>query len=80
MYLILENNRPFAIVEKERQLAVELSIKEEFSFRDANLKNDLADTNFPNWGEKMTIEYLANSWDDFEVVEGEITIIKLVAY
>jgi len=76
MYLLLEYNRPFAIVEKATNKRIETAIAEEFSHKDILVRQ----FSLPDWGEIVFIRYGGVDLDELNYVNREIEIMKLVNY
>lgn len=76
MYVILEYNNPFAIVENNTNMRIEKAIAEEYLYESVSLIGDLI---LPDWGERKTLEFVAEDENGDEVTN-ELEIIKLVKY
>jgi len=76
MYLLLEHNRPFAIVETPANKKIKIAIAEEFSHKHIIVGK----FSLPHWGETIPIYYEGVDLDESEYVNREIQIMKLVKY
>ena len=78
MYILLENSRPFAIVETPANKKIKIAIAEKFSHKHIILI--LGKFSLPHWGETIPIYYEGVDLDELEYVNVEIQIMKLVKY
>ena len=75
MYLLLDNNRPFAVLSEISNL--DIAIKEEFSLE----KIEKVSFSIPDWGEEKQLTVLAYSEDSpEEIIQYDLDIQKIVNY
>jgi len=80
MYVISDGvgDKPFAIIKSDNQSAVELAIKEEFSFSVISLMDKL---NFDSvrWGDEIKLNYISTDYNGI-IEEGYSIIRKICDY
>ena len=76
MFVLLKDNRPFAIIESNTNMRIETAISEEFLYEEVEIVENII---LPDWGETALVNYVGLN-DEGEEIKDNIEITKLVNY
>jgi hypothetical protein len=76
MFVLLKDNRPFAIIESNTNMRIETAISEEFLYEEVKIVENII---LPDWGETALVNYVGLN-DEGEEIKDNIEITKLVKY
>jgi hypothetical protein len=76
MFVLLKDNRPFAIIESNTNMRIETAISEEFLYEEVEIVENII---LPDWGETALVNYVGLN-DEGEEIKDNIEITKLVKY
>ena len=76
MFVLLKDNRPFAIIESNTNMRIETAISEEFLYEEVEIVENII---LPDWGETALLNYVGLN-DEGEEIKDNIEITKLVKY
>jgi hypothetical protein len=76
MFVLLKDNRPFAVIESNTNMRIETAISEEFLYEEVEIVENII---LPDWGETALVNYVGLN-DEGEEIKDNIEITKLVKY
>jgi hypothetical protein len=76
MFVLLKDNRPFAVIENNTNMRIETAISEEFLYEEVEIFENVI---LPDWGETALVNYVGLN-DEGEEIKDNIEITKLVKY